>query len=497
MFKTIIKVVLALLLAFIAYLFYQAGASENLVPDTIDGAAQTVVKPSAGDVLTIAFGSCNRQGLPQDYWSTIGGHQPDAWLWLGDNVYSDTDDMEKMAADYQEQKTNPHYASFAAAVPTIYGIWDDHDYGINDGGKEWPHQAAAKEQMLAFLDVPAEAAVRKRVGAYQAYSIQNENIAVRVILLDTRSFRDPVAPPTQAGHRYGQNMTGTVLGKEQTAWLKEQLEAANTHDFCLIGTSIQAIPEDHGYEKWANFPQARQELFDLLATVAGPNTILLSGDRHLAEISKVSYEGQDIYEITASGLTHSYEAADEPNQHRISPLIGVKNFGLLHFQRDAEGVRLLAEVRGINDDAVLADLALGQQGREVNKADLAGLIHQNKTVMEQLKPCPDKPNCVSTQATQPDKFREPIAYSGSLADAKEQMKKTIAGMSRTKLISEEDNYLHYTFKTFPIPFIDDVEFLFDDQAKVIHYRSASRVGHSDLGVNSKRMKKVVTAFNEQ
>ena len=70
-------------------------------------------------------------------------------------------------------------------------------------------------------------------------------------------------------------------------------------------------------------------------------------------------------------------------------------------------------------------------------------------------------------------------------------------MSRTKLLNEEDNYLHYTFKTFPIPFIDDVEFLFDDAAKVIHYRSASRVGYSDMGVNSKRMAKVAKAWNEQ
>ena len=67
-------------------------------------------------------------------------------------------------------------------------------------------------------------------------------------------------------------------------------------------------------------------------------------------------------------------------------------------------------------------------------------------------------------------------------------------MKRTQLKSESDNYLHYTFKTWPIPFIDDVEFLFDEEAKLIHYRSASRVGHSDLGANSKRMAKVVMAY---
>lgn len=494
MLKNISKVILALALAFIAYLFYQASVSENLVPETIDGLAVASPPVPATDVLTVAFGSCNRQDKPQDYWSTIGAFQPAAWLWLGDNVYSDTDDMDKMAADYATQKNNPEYTAFAASVSTIYGVWDDHDYGLNDGGKEWPHQAAAKEQMLAFLDVPADAAVRKRTGAYQAYTIQQGDVAVRVILLDTRSFRDPLTPPTQADHRYGKNAAGTILGKEQSAWLNEQLEASKTHDFLVIGSSIQVLPEEHGYEKWANFPAARTALLDAIVAHAGPEVLLLSGDRHLAEISRLEHSGRTIHEVTASGLTHSYEAADEPNRHRVSPLIGSKNFGLLHFLKDEAGTHLLAEIRAISDGAALAETALTTP--PMNNTDLAGLIHQSKTVTDQLKPCPDKPNCVSTQATQADKKRDPMSYTGSLADAKAKLKAVISAMSRTKLISEEVNYLHYTFKTSPIPFIDDVEFLFDDEAKVIHYRSASRVGHSDLGVNSKRMAKVVKAWNE-
>lgn len=494
MFKTILKVVLALTLAFTAYLFYQASSSEDLVPETIDGAARAVTKPAAADVLTIAFGSCNRQDKPQDYWSTISAFQPTAWLWLGDNVYSDTDDMEQMAADYATLKNNPDYAAFKKAVPEIYGAWDDHDYGKNDAGKEWPHAAAAKELMLEFLDVPANAAVRKRTGTYQAYTIQRGALAVRIILLDTRSFRDPLAAPTEAGHRYGKNQNGTVLGTEQSAWLIEQLEASKTHDFLIVGSSIQVLPQDHGYEKWANFPAARTEVLDAIVDHAGPNVLLLSGDRHLAEISKVEYKGSTVHEVTASGLTHSYEGADEPNSHRVSPLVDEKNFGLLHFVTTDDGVRLLTEVRAIEGGAVLASLAAGDPA--VNKGELSAIIHQNSIVTEQLKPCPDKPNCVNTQAAQSDKIREPLAYTGSLADAKDKLKNLIGGMSRTKLISEETNYLHYTFKTFPIPFIDDVEFLFDDAAKKIHYRSASRVGHSDLGVNSKRMEKVAKAWNE-
>ena len=491
MFKTILKVLAALALAFTAYLFFQASQSEDLAPETIDGAARSVARPAATEVLTIAYGSCNRQDKPQDFWSTISGFEPDAWLWLGDNVYADTDDMDAMAADYNEQKNAPGYVAFRQVVPEIYGIWDDHDYGLNDAGKEWPHQAAAKQLMLDFLDVPADAITRQRTGAYQAYTIQRGAIAVRVILLDTRSFRDAFAGATKAGDRYGRNPSGSVLGAEQTAWLTEQLEASKTHDFLVIGSSIQVLPQEHGYEKWDNFPAARTELLDAIAAHAGPDVLLLSGDRHLAEISRLEHAGQTFYEVTASGLTHSYESADEPNRYRQGPLVGTKNFGLLHFVATDAGTRVLAEIRSIDDGSVLNSTAAG-----ANKNDISALVHQTSTVTDQLKPCPDKPNCVSTQATQEEKKRDPLTYTGSLADAKARIMQLVGAMPRTKLISEEQNYLHYTFKTFPIPFIDDVEFLFDDDARVIHYRSASRVGHSDLGVNGKRMLKVVKAWNE-
>ncbi|MEL7161022.1 MAG: DUF1499 domain-containing protein, partial [Bacteroidota bacterium] len=400
----------------------------------------------------------------------------------------------RMAADYARQKTAPEYAAFAAKTQ-VFGVWDDHDYGINDGGKEWPHQAAAKALMLDFLDVPADAPVRNYAGAYQTYDLEKNGLTVRVFLLDTRSFRDALAPPTREGHRYGASKEGDVLGEEQWAWLAEQLAATEGVDFVLVASSIQVLPEEHGYEKWANFPTARQRLLDLLADADVRNVLLLSGDRHLAEISRVTHRGLDVHELTASGLTHSYEAADEPNQHRLSPLIGKKNYGLLHFFPGKEGTQVLAEVRSITTDATLARLALGPDA-EVEQ--LSQSVQPSPTIMpNELQPCPASPNCVSTQTDQADKKREPIAYSGSLAEAKAKLMKVIANLSRTKLQREEDNYLHYTFKTFPIPFTDDVEFVFDDAAKVIHYRSASRVGHSDLGVNSKRMAKVVTAFNEQ
>jgi alkaline phosphatase D len=476
------------MLAFVAYLFWQAANSERARPEVL----QVATDPTE-NILTIAFGSCNRQNEPQDYWSVIGGHAPDVWLWLGDNVYADQMGIDRFGEAFAKQKNNPFYAEFTAGLERLYGIYDDHDYGLNDGGKEFEHKATAKTRLLEFLDVPEDAAVRTHEGSYQSYIVGEGKRSVKIILLDSRYFRDPFAEATTAGNRYGKNPTGDILGEAQWAWLEAELTGspAAAH---LIASSIQVLPQEHGYEKWDNFPAARKRLLALLATKKPSMPLLLSGDRHLAEISRVQEADYPIYEITSSGLTHAYEKADEPNTHRISNLIGRKNFGLLHYVWTESGLELLAEVRGIDDDKVLISLGLKQDLSAADKTSLNQIVYANQSMPDKLKPCPQSPNCVSTQTDQAAKKRDPIAYTGTTAEARAQLMKTIDGMKRTKLITESENYLHYTFKTWPIPFTDDVEFLFDEEAKLIHYRSASRVGHSDMGVNSKRMAKVVAAF---
>lgn len=107
--------------------------------------------------------------------------------------------------------------------------------------------------------------------------------------------------------------------------------------------------------------------------------------------------------------------------------------------------------------------------------------------MTELKPCPESPNCVSTQTDQLDKKMEPISFESSGKEVLENIKKIILAMPRTHLESEADNYLHFTFRSFIFRFVDDVEFIIDEQNKLIHFRSASRTGHSDFGVNRKRM----------
>jgi uncharacterized protein (DUF1499 family) len=104
--------------------------------------------------------------------------------------------------------------------------------------------------------------------------------------------------------------------------------------------------------------------------------------------------------------------------------------------------------------------------------------------------CPSSPNCVSTHAQDEGHTIAPFRYRKSRAEAKEALKDVIRSLPRTKLVEEDETYLHYEVTSLLFRFVDDVEFLFDDDTKTIHFRSASRTGYGDLGVNRTRMEQV-------
>jgi uncharacterized protein (DUF1499 family) len=110
--------------------------------------------------------------------------------------------------------------------------------------------------------------------------------------------------------------------------------------------------------------------------------------------------------------------------------------------------------------------------------------------MRQLVPCPSSPNCVSTKAEDAGHAIVPFRYQKTRPEAKEALKAIVRSLPRTKLVEEDETYLHYEFTSLLLRFVDDVEFLLDDEAKMIHFRSASRTGRSDFGVNRRRMEDI-------
>jgi alkaline phosphatase D len=292
----------------------------------------------------MAFGSCNRQDAPQPLWKPIIADRPDLWIWMGDNIYGDSPVMDTLRAKYARQNANPDYQLLKARTPLI-GIWDDHDYGINDGGKHFVQKKDSRNLMFDFLDVPANSPDRQREGGYSAHTYGEGEQQVKVILLDGRYFRDTL---TRVNRVYQINSTGQILGDAQWKWLENELKTS-TARVNFIVSGIQFLPTEHAYEKWANFPQEREKLLEVIASSGVQNPILMSGDRHIAEIMKLvdSRFPKGLYEVTASGLTHTWSGiAEEKNSFRVSDLIAQLNYGLATF--DWKNDTVLIEIKGEN-----------------------------------------------------------------------------------------------------------------------------------------------------
>lgn len=284
---------------------------------------------SGQEITTLAFGSCNRQNLPQPLWKPILADQPDLWIWMGDNIYGDSPIMDTLKAKYDRQNSVADYQTLKSQTKVI-GIWDDHDYGINDGGKFFAQKKASRDLMFDFLGVPGNAPERSHEGAYSSHLYGKGEDLVKVILLDARYFRDTLE---RINRVYQINENGEVLGDAQWNWLENELKNSPAK-VNLIVSGIQMLPTEHAYEKWANFPKEREKLLDLIAKSGAKTPILLSGDRHIAEVMKLtdSRFPEGIYEITSSGLTHTWNTlSEEKNSYRVSDLIAKLNYGLATF----------------------------------------------------------------------------------------------------------------------------------------------------------------------
>jgi alkaline phosphatase D len=300
---------------------------------TFAGAVSAEVLP-ASDTFTLAFGSCNRPALPQPLWSDVRALAPDAFAWLGDIVYADTLDVRRTRRLYAEQAARREYQALVAQTRVV-GIWDDHDYGINDVGSEYPKRAESQQALLDFLGEPAKSARRARAGTYASYVFGEGDRQVKLILLDGRYNRD--LPSAR----------GDTLGQTQWAWLESEL-SSSTARVNLIASGYQVLPLEHSNEKWGNFPYARRRLLDLVQKTHTPGVVFLSGDRHFSELSCMC-DGAlpyPIYELTSSGLTHSYENADEPNRFRVGDLYGKRNFGAVRIDWSSDTLSLQTHAVG-------------------------------------------------------------------------------------------------------------------------------------------------------
>ena len=303
----------------------------------------------------IAFGSCGSQDKPQPIWDEVVKVKPELFLAIGDNIYGDTTDMDVMKAKYTELGAKPGYEALRKTCPVL-ATWDDHDYGVNDGGAGYSRKVESQQIMLDFYGVPADSPRRKRAGVYESWRFGPEGKRVQIILLDLRYFRSRASKDTRSAEEKARlNLVGwyvpsedpaaTVLGADQWAWLEAQFRMPA--DLRIIGSSTQVIASEKGMESWGNFPLERKRLYDLIGRTGANGVVFISGDVHFSEISRTNEGPYPLFDFTSSGLTNSHPGwAAAVNPHRVSPVAYAgPNFGLLQIDWGAPAPAVTMETR--------------------------------------------------------------------------------------------------------------------------------------------------------
>lgn len=310
----------------------------------------SAVQPAVGGqpvVSRILFGSCIKQSLPAPIFQRMIEAEPELLIFLGDNIYADTSDMREMRRKYGVLSSLPGFEQLRRRCP-ILATWDDHDYGVNDGGADFPERRASQRVFLDFWRVPHDSPRRKRPGVYVARIFGPPGKRLQVIVLDTRYFRSPL--------QKGQRRVGglyipdpdpklTMLGETQWKWLEEQLRAPA--DLRIIASSIQFVAEAVGQETWSNFPAQRQRMIDTIRRTAADGVLFISGDRHWSEISAIQVDvPYPLYDITSSSLNQTHpRGTPTDNRYRVSDTTcHVPNFGVLEIDWGAPTPSILVKI---------------------------------------------------------------------------------------------------------------------------------------------------------
>lgn len=307
---------------------------------------------------------------------------------------------EELRKRYEMAKRNPGYSKLRQRAKVI-GTWDDHDYGLNDAGKEFSGKDTSQRLLLDFLDEPDDSARRKQAGVYASYLLGPVGKQVKVILLDTRYFRDPLFSD------------GSILGETQWEWLRQELNGPESQ-ITVIASSIQVVSNISAttgplfyLESWGRFPKERTRLYKLIANSKRNGVFFISGDVHYGEITRYDC-GADysLYDITSSGLTQAVEKAVPwpvtsfvkvaaqltPSTMRVFPpkcryrscIYGQPNFGAIEIDWNATPQSIRIELRDVNGNhAMGVEFLLSElQAGNVHKPYSRGQAYQQHCTLE-------------------------------------------------------------------------------------------------------------------
>jgi alkaline phosphatase D len=296
------------------------GPIQTLPPIPTEPPAPT--SGTSDQTFRVAVGACLRNPAGGDALLDIVANDPDLMVWLGDNIYADTEDMATMRTIYDRLAANLRFRELAAAADMM-ATWDDHDFGWNNANRTWPFRDAAKTEFLRFWGATPDDPRWTQPGVYSARTFGTGARTVQVILLDNRYNLDP--------YDYdGQDPSRQILGEQQWAWLRQRLlEPATVR---IIGSGIEVLQDydmSEEWESWGDSPLQRERLFKLIRDLGVPGVIFVSGDMHFAELTRhpddAAALGYPTYDLTPSGLDQiemeSFGHWDNPN--RIGDVLNV------------------------------------------------------------------------------------------------------------------------------------------------------------------------------
>lgn len=316
-------------------------------------------------VSRICFGSCAHQDKDQTVWDAVLAAKPDLFVFLGDNIYANTRDIQLMRAKYAQLAAKPGFQKLRRSVP-IVAVWDDHDYGENDAGADFPMRNPSRDTFLDFWQEPLNSPRRQRDGIYTSYTLGPPGQRVQIILPDLRSNRTPITALDTGGLDYSAwaksrraaglpvpgpyaRMTdpkATMLGEPQWAWLQREFETPA--DVRIFGSSLQVLADFPGWESWMVYARDHDRLIDLVRRKQASNMIFLSGDTHYGELSMQDLNTPyPMWDATSSGLTEVWPTLP-PNDRRVGAGVREINFGVADITWRGADTVVTLQIRDVN-----------------------------------------------------------------------------------------------------------------------------------------------------
>ena len=330
-------------------------------------------------VMSIGFAACYAADQDAPITDALLDQRHDVFVFLGDNVYADIPDvaardledarlLEEKADAFRakwDELTGRRWFRTLARRSHVLATWDDHDFGVNDGGASYNLKQIAKDAFLDAFGEPGGSARRTTPGVYDAVTLGPAGRRVQIILLDTRTFRDDLEKLPERDREFADGVSGnyapttdtstTMLGEAQWRWFTDQLE--KPADLRVIVSSIQVLTTDHGWESWALFPHERDRFF---RTIKGAgNVVVVSGDRHKSEVSVSRSEevdgapGTPVAELTVGSLNKAYPWYNEINRRRVGSVYHPVAFGELEIDWGGHEPEAMFRVRGEDGDSAI------------------------------------------------------------------------------------------------------------------------------------------------